>query len=212
MLSINSNIFNDYANHVLDVEGGKTSNVKDTTAAKQVAPGQVHTNRGITWNVYKSLATKLGLSNDYNSFLNLTKDQAKKFIYQFYIDVAKDLPDQTAMAVTESAWASGPGQATTNLINALKKLGYPTKTRKAAALVASKINDKDLAIAVAKEQQLKYETLAKDNPAKYGDFLKGWTNRSNKLLVTIQKFKPSFFNLSSIFIVATIFYIISKRS
>jgi len=211
MLSINSNIFNDYANHVLEVEGGKTSNVKDTTAAKQVAPGQVHTNRGITWNVYKSLASKLGLQNDYNSFLNLTKDQAKKFIYQFYLDVAKDLPDQTAMAVTESAWASGPAQATTNLINALKKMGYPTKDRKSAALIASKVNDKDLAISVALEQQNKYETLAKVNPAKYGDFLKGWTNRTNKLLSTIKNFKPSVLGLSSIFIVASIFYIISKR-
>jgi lysozyme family protein len=211
MLSINSNIFNEYANHVLDVEGGKTSNVKDTTAAKQVAAGQVHTNRGITWNVYQALASKLGLQNDYNSFLNLTKDQAKKFIYQYYLDNAKDLPDQTAMAVTESAWASGPSQAANNLIHALTKLGYPTKTRKAAALIASKVNDKDLAIAVAKEQQLKYETLAKLNPGKYGDFLKGWTNRTNKLLATIQKFKPSVFGLSTIVIIAAVFFLIRKK-
>ena len=208
MLSITSPLFQAYVKHNASAEGGKSSNPKDT-ASKYVQPGQVHSNRGVTWNTYKSLASKLGLNPDYNSFLNLTKDDAVKFIYQYYLDNAKDLPDQTGIAVTESAWASGGSRGTTNLINAVNSFDKNVKTRKAAAMAAKTIDDKKLAIAVNSEQKKFYDFLVKDDPGKYSTFLKGWKDRADRLSALIQNAKPAA-GLASVFIIAAIFFLISK--
>lgn len=211
MLNITSSLFQSYVKHNAVAEGGKSSNPKDT-AAQYVQFGQVHTNRGVTWNTYKDTAIKLGLNPNYNSFLNLTKDGAVKFIYQFYLDNAKDLPDQTGIAVTECAWASGGGRATTNLINAVNSFGKNVKTRKAAGMAAKTIDDKKLAMAVNAEQKKFYEYLAKENPAQYGTFIKGWKDRADRLAILLQNAKPAI-GIASIFIIAAIFFLIkAKRS
>jgi lysozyme family protein len=204
MLSINSPLFQAYIKHNASSEGGKSSDPKDT-AAKYVQPGQVHTNRGVTWNTYKSLASKLGLNPDYNSFLNLTKDGAVKFIYQYYLDSAKDLPDQTGIAVTESSWASGPSVAAQNLINAVNTFGKNVKSRKNAAMAAKTIDDKKLAYAVILEQKRFYKLLADKNPGQYSTFIKGWQDRANRLAVLIQKANPAI-GLASVLIIAAIFF------
>jgi len=208
MLSITSPLFQAYVKHNASSEGGKSSNPKDT-AAKYVQPGQVHTNKGVTWNTYKSLASKLGLNPDYNSFLNLTKDGAVKFIYQYYLDSAKDLPDQTAIAVTESSWASGPSVAAQNLINAVNTFGKNVKSRKNAAMAAKTIDDKKLAYAVILEQKRFYKTLADENPGQYSTFIKGWQDRANRLAVLIQKANPAI-GLASVLIIAAIFFLIRQ--
>jgi len=208
MLSITSPLFQAYIKHNASSEGGKSSDPNDT-AAKYVKPGQVHTNRGVTWNTYQSLAKKLGLNADYNSFLNLTKDGANKFIYQYYLDNAKDLPDQTGIAVTESAWASGGSRATTNLINAVNSFGNNVKTRKAAAMAAKTIDDKKLAIAVNAEQKKFYAYLVKENPFQYSTFERGWKDRADRLAVLLQNAKPAA-GLASIFIIAAIFFLIRQ--
>jgi lysozyme family protein len=208
MLSINSPLFQAYIKHNASSEGGKSSDPKDT-AAKYVQPGQVHTNRGVTWNTYKSLASKLGLNPDYNSFLNLTKDGAVKFIYQYYLDSAKDLPDQTGIAVTESSWASGPSVAAQNLINAVNTFGKNVKSRKNAAMAAKTIDDKKLAYAVILEQKRFYKLLADKNPGQYSTFIKGWQDRANRLAVLIQKANPAI-GLASVLIIAAIFFLIRQ--
>ena len=208
MLSITSPLFQAYVKHNASSEGGKSSNPKDT-AAQYVKPGEVHTNRGVTWNTYRSIASKLGLNPDYNSFLNLTKDEAVKFIYQYYLDNAKDLPDKTGIAVTESAWASGGSRGTTNLINAVNSFGKNVKSRKAAAMAAKTIDDKKLAIAVNLEQKKFYEFLAKDDPAQYSTFLKGWKDRADRLSALILNAKPAA-GLASVFIIAAIFFLIRQ--
>ena len=206
MLSINSPLFQSYVNHNAAAEGGKSKNPNDT-AAKYVQPGQVHTNRGVTWNTYRSIAKNLGLNPDYNSFLNLTRDGAVKFIYQYYLDNAKDLPDETGIAVTESSWASGPSVAAQNLINAVNSFGKNVKSRKSAAMAAKTIDDKKLALAVNAEQKKFYQFLADKDPIQYGTFIKGWKDRADKLTALIQNAKPGL-GLASVFIVAAIFFLI----
>jgi lysozyme family protein len=208
MLTITSPLFQAYVVHNASAEGGKSSNPKDT-ASKYVQPGQVHTNRGVTWNTYKLLASKLGLNPDYNSFLNLTKDGAVKFIYQYYINSAKDLPDQTGIAVTESSWASGPSVAAQNLINAVNTFGKNVKSRKNAAMAAKTIDDKKLALAVNAEQKKFYQTLVDRDPGQYSTFLKGWKDRADRLAVLIQKANPAI-GLASVFIIAAIFFLIKQ--
>jgi len=208
MLSITSPLFQAYVKHNAAAEGGKSSNPKDT-ASKYVQPGQVHTNRGVTWNTYKSLASKLGLNPDYNSFLNLTKDGAVKFIYEYYLDNAKDLPDQTGIAVTESSWASGPSIASQNLIAAVNTFGKNVKSRKNAAMAAKTIDDKKLALAVNAEQKKFYQTLVDRDPGQYSTFIKGWKDRSDQLAALIQNANPAI-GLASVFIIAAIFFLIRQ--
>jgi lysozyme family protein len=208
MLSITSPLFQAYVKHNASAEGGKSSNPKDT-ASKYVQPGQVHTNRGVTWNTYKSLASKLGLYPDYNSFLNLTKDGAVKFIYQNYLDNAKDLPDQTGIAVTESSWASGPSIASQNLIAAVNTFGKNVKSRKNAAMAAKTIDDKKLALAVNAEQKKFYQTLVDRDPGQYSTFLKGWKDRSDRLAALIQNTNPAI-GLASVLLIAAIFFLIRQ--
>ena len=208
MLTITSPLFQAYVKHNASSEGGKSSNPKDT-AAKYVQPGQVHTNRGVTWNTYKSLASKLGLNPDYNSFLNLTKDGAVKFIYQYYLNAAKDLPDQTAIAVTESSWASGPSVASQNLINAVNTFGKNVKSRKNAAMAAKTIDDKKLALAVNFEQKKFYQSLVDRDPNQYSTFIKGWQDRANRLAAIITNANPGI-GLASVFFIAAIFFLIKQ--
>jgi lysozyme family protein len=210
MLTINSPLFLEYVKHNASAEGGKSSNPKDT-ASKYVPPGQVHTNRGVTWNTYKSLASSLGLNPEYKSFLNLTKDQAVKFIYKYYLDNAADLPDQTGIAVTESSWASGGSRATTNLINAVNSFGYKVNNRKNAVIASKKIDDKKLALAVNAEQKKFYEYLAKEDPLQYSTFIKGWKDRADKLSKIIQNAKPAI-SILSLAVIATIFFFISRKN
>lgn len=191
MLTINSPIFLEYAKHILKSEGKTTNNPKDTTAAKMVPAGAIHTNRGVTWYVYKDNATKLGLNPSYESFVKMGDKEAIKFVYLYYQQNAAGLPPLSSIAVTESAWASGGQRARLNLIAALKTFGINAANYKDAVIAAKKVDDKKLALEIVNQQQKFYKTLATSNPEKYGSFLTGWTNRSNRLLKIVQESKAT---------------------
>lgn len=203
MLTITSPIFQEYAKHILKSEGKTTNNPKDTTAAKMVPAGAIHTNRGVTWYVYRDNAVKLGLNPSYESFVKMGDKDAIKFVYLYYQQNAAGLPPITSIAVTESAWASGSQRAKLNLIAALKKFGINTTNFKDAIIFAKKVDDKKLSIEVVTQQQNFYKTLATSNPDKYGSFYNGWTNRSNRLLKIVQDAKVTTpFLLFGLFIAA----------
>ncbi len=191
MLTITSPIFLEYAKHILKSEGKTTSNPKDTTAAKMVPAGAIHTNRGVTWYVYRDNATKLGLNPSYESFVKMGDKEAIKFVYLYYTQNAANLPPLSSIAVTESAWASGGQRARLNLIAALKTFGINAANFKDAVIAAKKVDDKKLALEIVNQQQKFYKTLATSNPDKYGSFLTGWTNRSNRLLKIVQDAKAT---------------------
>jgi lysozyme family protein len=189
MLTITSPIFQDYAKHILKSEGKTTNNPKDTTAAKMVPAGAIHTNRGVTWYVYRDNAKKLGINPSYESFVTMGDNDAIKFVYLYYTQIAAGLPPLSSIAVTESAWASGGQRSKLNLISALSRFGINVANYNSAVIASKTIDDKLLALEIVSQQQNFYKTLANSNPEKYGSFLKGWTNRSNRLLKIVQNAK-----------------------
>jgi lysozyme family protein len=207
MLTITSPIFQEYAKHILKSEGKTTNNPKDTTAAKMVPSGAIHTNRGVTWYVYRDNAKKLGLNSSYESFVKMGDAQAIKFVYLYYTQNAAGLPPFSSIAVTESAWASGGQRARLNLIAALKTFGINAANYNSAVIASKQIDDKKLALEIVNQQQKFYKTLATSNPEKYGSFLTGWTNRNNRLLKIVQDAKATTpFFLIGLFIAAYFYF------
>lgn len=207
MLTITSPIFQEYAKHILKSEGKTTNNPKDTTAAKMVPAGAIHTNRGVTWYVYRDNAKKLSLNPSYENFVKMGDAEAIKFVYLYYSQNAAGLPALSSIAVTESAWASGGQRSRLNLIAALKTFGINAANFNSAVISAKKVDDKKLALEIVNQQQKFYKTLATSNPDKYGSFLTGWTNRSNRLLKIVQDAKATTPFLLIGFLVAAYFYI-----
>lgn len=209
MLGFNSPEFQAYIKHVGVSEGGKSNSPYDT-ASKYVNAGQVHTNRGVIWPTYKSLAKKLGLNPSYESFLNLSKHDADLFIYQFYLDNGKEYKPLTGIAMTESAWASGPTRPFLNIQAALKKMGINVKNKKDSILEASKIDDKKLAIAISNEQNLFQKGLVATGKPEYVKNDKGWQNRVAKFQTLLNTVKVGT-GIGLFVAIAAVFFLIYKR-
>lgn len=124
----------DYRNaipYIQKAEGGLSRAITDT-ASKNPSPyvhnGQSgwHTNRGITWETFKSLAPKAGYAVTEDNFIRMP-DNIWLSIYKIgYWDPMKGDSYQSqavANAVVDFAWASGTGGATRALSKYLGKQG-----------------------------------------------------------------------------------------
>jgi lysozyme family protein len=208
MLSISDPLFQKYAKHILQSEGKLSKNPKDTTAAKMVPPGQVHTNRGVTWFTYRDNAKKLGLDPSYNSFITMGDAGAVKFIYLFYNNIAKGLPPLTSLTITEIGWASGPAKAKKVLVEVLQKMKKTVTTYDNSIKAAYEVDDKLLAQKIVESQKQFYTFLATENPEKYGSFLKGWLARADRLKVIVSENKST--SMLAVAAIAAAAYIIMK--
>lgn len=108
--------------HVLKWEGGYSAAQTDT--AKHDATSvymktrtgnfRIHTNKGITWNTWKSVAESLGLEKTEKAFLNMTDAEWGKIFKKKYWDYIKaDKISSQAIAefLVEIGWGSGFGGA-----------------------------------------------------------------------------------------------------
>lgn len=109
--------------YILKAEGGLSRATTDT-ASKNPAPyvyqGKTgwHTNKGITWTTFSSLAPKLGYEASASNFFVMPTAIWKKIYSNGYwepmqADIIKS--DAIAVAVVDYAWAFGVGGATTRL-------------------------------------------------------------------------------------------------
>jgi lysozyme family protein len=142
MISAASNTWSKYTAHILRWEGKTSSDPRDTAA--NCYPGGVHTNKGITFCTFKTLAPKLGISPvTHDRFLKLTDQEVGLFIYEYYKSVkGPELPDSVAVAMTEAAWGSGASRAFTHLRDALRDLGKPVANNTQAIKAAAQIPEK----------------------------------------------------------------------
>ncbi len=181
MLNNSSPYWISYVKHVLKWEGGKSSNPNDT-AARCVSPGQVHTNKGVTYCTFRSLAAGLGvLPVTYNHFLTMTDQEAAKFIFQFYDSISgRDFPDSVAIFLTESAWGSGPSRAIKHLQDALNDLGKPvavTGTMNAQTTLAAKQIPEAKLFDQYYRRRYSWLIDYLGNLPSYSMFKQGWKNR-----------------------------------
>ena len=177
MIYNDSNIWLKYNKHVLQWEGKTSKDPGDINPAKCVEPGQIHTNKGVTYCTFKSLADKLNVTpNTYERFLNLSDEDVAKFTYSFYKMVnGQNFPDSIALAMTESAWGSNSDRAYKHLYDALNDLGLQTKTKADAVINASKVPEKVLFDLYVTKRRQYLDFLGKS--PKYSKYINGWNNR-----------------------------------
>lgn len=177
MLYNDSNNWQNFIKHVLYWEGGTSRSPKDTTAAKCVEAGQIHTNKGVTYCTFKDRADKLGISPvTYERFLNLTAEDSAKFLYTFYNSVnASKFSDSLGLALTEAGWMSGSDRAFKHLYDALKNLGQDAKN-KTEAIEKSKLLPEKMLFDEYVKVRRAYLNFLTSSP-KYAPFKNGWNNR-----------------------------------
>ena len=187
MIQATDNKWDSFVKHILKWEGKQSKDPRDT-AAKCVNPGQIHTNRGVTFCTFKSMAAGLGITPvTYQRFLQLTDREAARFIYRFYTDVkGSQLPDSIALAMTEAAWGSGSTRAYRHLRDALTDIGRPASTNTQAIKVANAVDSARLFKAYQNRRKEFLQTTLGTQP-RYAAFVRGWINRLNDFT---QKFNP----------------------
>ena len=187
MLYNDSNKWQEYISHVIQWEGGFSKNPSDS-AASCVPAGQYHTNKGVTYCTFKDRAGALGISPvTYERFLNLTDEDAAKFLYFYYNNVAgSKLPDSIALAMTEAGWGSGTDRAYKHLYQALSNLGQEAKNKGEAQAKSFLLPENVLFDEYTKVRRA-YLNFLTASP-KYAPFKNGWNNR---LLSFYSKFSPS---------------------
>jgi hypothetical protein len=189
MLQNTSKEWNDYYDFLAYWEGGLSKDQTDY-AHTQRPNGDYHTNRGITWDTYKTLAPLVNISNDYNTFVNLTREQAKK-ISNYYFNnssAAKFTNPAIAFLYFEIEWGSG-NYAPNHLKAALKNLGYQEATNNKLAqniILANKINQSDLYNELLKVREGFYRQIVL-NDSKQKRNLDGWLNRLNSFITKFPK-------------------------
>lgn len=180
-----------------------------TDVAKRGRKGlPIHTVRGVTWCTFKSLARQLGVTPvTHARFVNMTKDDVRKFIFYTYSQYPwARTADPVAIALTETAWGSGPGRVWPTVIDTLNTLGIPTMPKK-STLSYSKAEQNRLIADIQKANpntffdaywKVRRDWLDRLGQTSYGArFRRGWLNRQNDFsrlrAVLLQPVSPFFF-------------------
>lgn len=213
-MNISNPLFQKFIQHVLSFEGGLSKNPGDTAVQYAPFPGAYHTNKGVTYGTFLTLAKKLGITPvTYDKFIKLTNQEVGKFIYEFYKSVNGNLlPGAMGLSLTEVAWGSGPKRAIINLQEALINLGklapgnavgvFGPLTKKAIL----GINEQSLYKEFWRLRQIFIDNLTANS--KYAQFKKGWNRRIQSFL---QNIKPNTLLITTIIVSIMVLYIINKQ-
>ncbi len=162
---------------------GLSNDPKDTGAAVCIPFPQYHTNKGVTFCTFKSMAQSLGITPvTYERFLRLTSEEVGRFIYAFYQNVKGDkFSDEIGLSLAEAAWGSGAGNAAKHLQRSLNQLG-----KKVA--IDGGIGPETIKAANSVDQKQLYDLFWADRTrflkslSNYSTYGKGWMNRVNSFL------------------------------
>jgi lysozyme family protein len=166
-------------------EGGLSSATTDTASQKPSPCGNgsngkpYHTNKGITWTTFSSLATKLGYTASCANFMKMPDDiWSKIYKYGFWNPMQGDKIKNQAIAnvFVEMAWGSGVSGAT----NALKKF-FTSNYQKNFTNISEMADYVNVLDAEGKTSEL-FEKLNDFRKSFYRNLnqpanLKGWLNR-----------------------------------
>lgn len=191
------NIFNrkkvfgsqEFENYLLSVEGKKSSNRSDSASS---CHSGFHTNRGITFCTWVSERKKLGLSQDYETFLNMTLSQWSEIVTQMYFENPsftglKALHDKMpTLAKYCIDWCFNHGNGGfERRIAPWQRTFYGvvdndiTKPEIFSNFLSYSTDEDQLLVELYFLRKKVYEEIARKNPEKR-QFLKGWINRINK--------------------------------
>lgn len=180
MIARESSAWSNYTRHVLLWEGKTSKDPDDITAAKCVSPGMIHTNKGVTYCTFKSMAAGLGISPvTHARFLKLSDEEVGRFIYEFYKKSKPELlPDTIAIAMTEARWLSG----SRSIEHLQKVLGLPqTGILDSKTIAAANASDEEKLYHDYMTERSRYLN-ALSSKAKYKKWRNGWNNRLNAFM------------------------------
>ena len=184
MVTRSSSLFQQLVRHVLKWEGKTSSNPNDGAAS--CFPGGIHTNKGVTFCTFRSLARKLGITPvTHARFLQLTDREVQLFIYEFYKQYAQGLKPYLSIAAAETAWMSGEKWVNHHLREAARILNLPATTTAQAIRSLNTVSDK-VAYDAFQRVRNRFITTISAYP-RNATFANGWRNRLNDFN---KKFKP----------------------
>ncbi len=183
--------FDEVIAHTLKWEGGLSRDKNDSASVNACptsykgVPGW-HTNKGITYAVWKS---KKGKDSD-AEFFNMSNEDWLIFYKIYYNAVKGDKiqSDSIAFFATQIAWGSGAGNAGKQLQKACNMLGAKLKIDGAIGPMTlgavNTFDESELFDAMYMVRKSFFEAISKGKNAR---FLKGWMNRLNDFY---KNFKP----------------------
>ena len=202
---------------IIKWEGGLSSNPNDT-ASKDPSPCKsnsgrfYHTNKGITWKTFKSLADRLGYKADCATFIKMPTSVWNKIYKVGYWDPMqcdKIKSQVVANALASWAWGSGVTGAKNSAYKFLANEGEAVSNWTQAVAKFNELAKQDEKILFARltAHRMKfYQSLGQPT------FIKGWTNRLNDFV----KYNAQYFGPGAIGVVAGVaalvgFFFLNKR-
>jgi lysozyme family protein len=171
-------------------EGGLSKAKTDSASADPVPDGSgYHTNKGITWTTFKSMAPKIGYTPTPNLFYKMPQDIWGKIFKSGYWDAIKgdSIKSQSvAEILADWAWGAGPGTAVKKFKEFMKLPVSSTMDANTLALL-NRVTDEKTFVKSLSDFKLKWYTSLPNQSANYA----GWTNRLNDLYnVALTKLGP----------------------
>jgi hypothetical protein len=170
------NLEKDIVSFIKLKEGGLTDNPNDSASKNVVGvpytfkgktTDKWHTNKGITWAVFKSYAPKLGYAADPNLFYQMPDDVWLKIYKEIYYKPFANLTTSPLINYYVSLWAWGSGVGGANAL--IKKLGTSIND------YLQKHGEKQALLMLIKARIAFYERLIQQKPQNKV-FLQGWVN------------------------------------
>lgn len=181
-LKLPKTTFKDYEEKYYRVEGGYSNDTKDNAS---YGVSGIHTNKGLTWKVYKKYSKKiLGKKPSKKIFLKLSNYEISLFIKHLYWNKFKadSIKDQNKANILVDTYVNMGNISFILLEKTLKKdLNVDIKIKK--QIITNEIID------LINEDDLFYETFKSLRIEKYHDiskgknkiYIKGWLNRIKKM-------------------------------
>lgn len=190
--------FNSAIPYIKKAEGGLSNALTDTASRKPspfVYTGQnwqgakylkpnlpVHTNKGITWETFTSMAKVAGFEPNEKNFIEMPDDIWLK-IYKvgYWLPMKAELYNSQAIAnlIVDWAWASGVGGATRQLVKYVKSRGLNADgvvtSKDAINSLIAKEGEKKIFDELIEARKNHFKAL--NQPAN----LKGWLSRMDEL-------------------------------
>jgi lysozyme family protein len=174
-------------------EGGLSNDSRDVSAAKNPAPctykGQTgwHTNKGITWATFSSMANKLGYQATCENFFAMPDDIWEK-IFKAGIWDRWGLDDVKQQSIADSimwwSWGSGEGGATSQLTRFLKENynietgGDKQKIKNAFDSIVKDVNDEKKVF----QQMIDFRIKFLESLSNCATYCRGWKNALQKFV------------------------------
>lgn len=179
-----------YLDHVLMYEGKTSKDTRDPAYKCAPTKGGIHTNMGVTYCTFKSLAAYCHVTPvTYDRFLKMTKQDISNFLYYGFYDYLnlKYFKPSIALSLLEIAWGAGPDDAAKALSRALAKLGHPVPPSSHITMEminqATKVGVNQLFSAIWNS----YLDFLKSQTKKWAIYGKGYQARIDSF---VQKFHP----------------------